>query len=225
MAGPNRSLELVCPMGVQTFPPRNLFARRILGFVFLPEAEFVNWISWRGVPNEVPVVAHERWHQAFRDAIQGDASSAGLVVEVSVRVRTGSQLDSGLRSLCQVQKLSYSCCLCAISGMTKCNERAHCVTLAQALCFLQRAVPQRVPSMVERSQGAFYFWCSSFILCGSSRSKSSGASESARLCRCIWCDLPGNHKCFLLVNAFCLGLLRGRHARRRLPRTTTTWST
>ena len=88
MAGPNGSLDLVCPMGVQTFPPRNLFARRILGFVFLPEAEFVNWISWRGVPNEVPVVAHERWHQAFRDAIQGDASSAGLVVEVSVRVRT-----------------------------------------------------------------------------------------------------------------------------------------
>ena len=69
----------------------------------------------------------------------------------------GSQLASSRRSLCQVQKLSYSCCLCAISGMTKCNERAHCVTLAQALCFLQRAVPQRVPSMVERSQGVSFF--------------------------------------------------------------------
>ena len=96
-------------------------------------------------------------------------------------------------------KLSYSCCFCAISGMTKCNERAHCVTLAQALCFLHRAVPQRVPSMVERSQGAFFFWCSSVILCGSSRSKSSGASESARLCRCIWCDLPRVQSCHVAL--------------------------
>ena len=78
-----------------------------------------------------------------------------------------------------VQKaISANCCLCVdgnlcVDGHLSLPSWAHCVTLPQALCFLQRAVPQRVPLMVERFQGAFYLWCASFILCGSNRSKSS----------------------------------------------------
>ena len=48
--------------------------------------------------------------------------------------------------------------------------------------------------------------------------------QHARLCHHISFDHPGNHKCFLLVNTVCFGPLRGRHAGRRLPRTTATWS-
>jgi hypothetical protein len=82
------SLDLVCPLGQQINPFRNLFARRVLGFGFITEAEFVRWMSCQGCPWMTAVSAQAQFHRAWQDALRGDASRSRLLVEVSVRVIT-----------------------------------------------------------------------------------------------------------------------------------------
>ena len=124
MAGPNRSLDLVCPMGVQTFPPRNLFARRILGFVFLPEAEFVNWISWRGARTKFLLwprrVGMKHSVTLFKETLHPlDWSWRSVSVSVPV----------GCRLLTQVRGTMAASSLCLTMCRTMCRSQSELQTM------------------------------------------------------------------------------------------------
>ena len=89
------SLDLVCPYGQQINPHRNLFARRVLGFGFMDEATFMSWAINYGCPRLSAVAAQHMFHITRRDAVRGDATPMGLMVEISVRVTTGGIAPRG----------------------------------------------------------------------------------------------------------------------------------
>lgn len=88
--GQSRTLDLVCPLGHDLNPERAMWARRIIAVGWMNENTFQQLAVGWGVPSLTRFAARSRWQDAANDAIQGDAHmNTDIVVEISVRVRTG----------------------------------------------------------------------------------------------------------------------------------------